>query len=206
MTDAPDYGPLSDEEIEALRRELALPGAMVSFDPRVFALLATLDRDRALAHGIMMRWPNRAAADGAIALLRVAFRDDGAEGESVHLVCKELERQREYAAYEGMLRERVAADLERAVKRAEKAEADLAREREALDLRDALLTARSDELKDTAERLQAYVDTGQTPEMVTKLVARVKLLESVSKLWNDIVGNVTDLPIQRIALDRLAKP
>lgn len=35
--------------------------------------------------------------DGAIALLRESFRNDGAEGESVHLVCDELEGFRKRA-------------------------------------------------------------------------------------------------------------
>jgi hypothetical protein len=40
--------------------------------------------------------PPKAAIDGAIATLREAFFNVGAEGESVHLVCDEVERQREY--------------------------------------------------------------------------------------------------------------
>lgn len=42
------------------------------------------------------RFPPKQIIDGAIATLRESFPNDGAEGESVHLVCDEVERQREY--------------------------------------------------------------------------------------------------------------
>lgn len=50
----------------------------------------------------LLRRPPPKVIDEAIKLLRAAWRDDGAEGESVHMVCREVEELRaRLAAMEG---------------------------------------------------------------------------------------------------------
>lgn len=84
-------------------------------------------------------------------------------------------------------RDEALDDRRRALKRADALTLETQTCDEAVALVELVRAARAERddlrvaLKDTAARLQAYVDTGQTPEMVTKTVTQMKAIGEQSR-------------------------
>lgn len=83
------------------------------------------DRKAGAGDSVRANRPSAEVVNSAVALLRESFRNDGAEGESVHLILDEFERQnREYQAWIAELEGPTPAELikERDTARAERDE------------------------------------------------------------------------------------